>query len=229
MKTLAAIQSFLHNRRAQNLSPATLRWYEYLLGELDKVYPELPTDPCAIEAFLGSLADRKLSKESVHGYFRALKTFYRFLADRTGIPNPIARINAPRQEDGEEMQTLEPDELMRLLNSVAGAKLRDRAILTLFVDSGIRCSELTGLRRQDIRTETIVVSGKCGKREVPISEETKRLLLALIDNSDSQHVFLGHKGPLGKHGIYSIVRSYMRKAGISGPKQGPHRIKARIW
>ncbi|GAG64759.1 unnamed protein product [marine sediment metagenome] len=122
------------------------------------------------------------------------------------------------------MATLEPDEEMRLLNSAS--TLRDRAILTLFIDSGIRSSELAELRRQDIKAETVRVHGKTGEREVPISDETRRLLLSVIaEDSKDEYVFHSHKGLLTRNGVYRIVFGHMRKAGIKGPKLGPHRIR----
>ncbi|GAJ04485.1 unnamed protein product [marine sediment metagenome] len=137
----------------------------------------------------------------------------------------MAKMHAPRVKK-KIRATLEPGEEMRLLESVPESNLRDRAILTLFVDSGIRSSELTGLRPQDIGMETVRVSGKTGEREVPISEETRRLLiLTIAEHGKGDYVFRGHKGALTRHGVYSIVSAYMRKAGIQGPKLGSHRIR----
>lgn len=122
------------------------------------------------------------------------------------------------------MATLEPRELHRLLNSPT--VLRDKALITLFVDNGIRTSELVTLRPQDILTDTILVRGKTGQREVPVSEETQRLLLALIQqNKDKKFIFYGQRGPLTRMGAYRIVRDCMERAGIVGPKMGAHRIR----
>ncbi|GAH65663.1 unnamed protein product, partial [marine sediment metagenome] len=73
--------------------------------------------------------------------------------------------------------------------------------------------------------ETVVVYGKTGWREVPISEETRRLLLQVAAKSPDEHVFHGHKGPITRFCIYRTVREHMEKAGIKGPKLGPHRIR----
>jgi integrase/recombinase XerD len=62
---------------------------------------------------------------------------------------------------------------------------------------------------------------------VPISEETRRLLLTLISaDGKSEYVFLNERGnPLTRYGVYWIVRGYMRKAGIQPPKLGSHRLR----
>ncbi|GAI76517.1 unnamed protein product, partial [marine sediment metagenome] len=67
--------------------------------------------------------------------------------------------------------------------------------------------------------------GKTGWREVPISDETRRLLLQIAAISPDDHVFHGHKGPITRHLIYAIVRRHMEQVGIKGPKLGPHRIR----
>lgn len=60
--------------------------------------------------------------------------------------------------------------------------------------------------------------GKTGWREVPISEETRRLLVRVAAESPDEMVFHGDKGsPLSRFGVYRIVRESMEKAGIKGP------------
>jgi len=119
------------------------------------------------------------------------------------------------------MPTLEPDQLLLLLQSAS--TLRDKALLTLLIDTGVRATELATLKWADISRYTILVEGKTGQRELPVSPETQRLLLSLPH--EGPHVFYGRKGELTRTGVYRIVRKHMVKAGISGPKQGPHRLR----
>jgi integrase/recombinase XerD len=121
------------------------------------------------------------------------------------------------------MPTLEVGELMKLLHSVESQ--RDKAIITLLVDCGVRAGEVCSLLKHNIKQETIVVHGKVGWREVPISDETKRLLLQIATLSSDDYVFHGNKGPITRHLIYAIVRRALEKAGIKGPKLGPHRLR----
>jgi len=81
------------------------------------------------------------------------------------------------------------------------------------------------LLKHNIKQETVVVQGKTGWREVPISDETRRFLLQIAAISLDDHVFHGHTGPITRHLIYAIVRRHMEKAGIKGPKLGSHRIR----
>ena len=219
MKTSAAIDDFLQSRHAKHLSPLTIDWYEHKLRNFASFHPKLPLKPEPIEEFLSGISGEP---ETRHAYYRALQALYYFVCRRHRWLNPMELIGPPSCPK-KVMPTLEPGEEMMLLNSASD--LRARAILTLFVDSGIRTGELAGLRKQDIKLYTVMVRGKTGEREVPISEETRRLLLALIQDNKDEYVFHGHKGVLSRHGIYRIVRTHMEKAGITGPKLGGHRIR----
>ena len=220
MKAQQAINIFLNSRRARNLSPLTIQWYRNKLLPFAHVCPELPIDPGPIEEFLANI---KGAPETKHAHFRALRAFFGHVSERYEIPNPMLKVSPPRCPK-KVMATLEPDQVMRLLSSAS--ELRDRAILTLLIDTGMRSGELVSLRKQDIGVDTVRVRGKCGEREIPISDETRRLLLAVITNdSKDEYVFHGHKGVLTRHGVYRIVRTHMTKAGIQGPKCGGHRIR----
>lgn len=224
MKTVAAVQAFLNNRRSANLSPRTLHWYEYNLNRFAAFTDELPTDPETIEQFLiGIVADNH--EEARHGYYRVLKAFYRFICKRHRLANPIDLIDAPARHK-KVRPTLDDRELGQLCNQPT--KLRDRTLVTLFIDTGVRAGEAASLKVKNIFDDYIVVDGKTGQREVPISEETRYLLLSLVEanSSESDHVFLGEQGaPLTTWGIYKIVRKYLLAAGVTGPKLGPHRIR----
>lgn len=221
MKTELASQSFLNNQRARSLSPQTIQWYERTLKRFTQAFPELPTDPGEVEEFLISL---NVCPETKCTYFKGIKAFYHFVSRRCRVADPTAYIAPPRRPR-KVMPTLEPRELMQLIN--LAVNLRDRAMMTVFTDTGARCGEIAGLRRQDINDDSIRVNGKTGERMIPISEETRRLLLALISaDGESEYVFTSRLGrPLSRTGVYFIIRSLMEKAGIQRPKIGPTRIR----
>ena len=220
MRTQDAVNEFIQSRIAGDRSPLTIQWYCPKLTRFAQVYAKLPKDPKLIEAFLVDLTCSTIQRQN---YFNALGAFYRFLRKRHHSTNPMDLVT-PFPHPQRLMATLESKEERRLLNSASS--LRDRSILTLLIDSGIRSSELTGLRQEDIKAESVRVSGKTGEREVPISEETRRLLLSVTaEDSKDGYVFHGHKGVLTRHGIYRIVSTHMRRAGIQGPKLGPHRVR----
>jgi integrase/recombinase XerD len=219
MRSEAALQNFLLHCQAAKLKPSTIAWYESKLKPFVISYPNLPLKPEPIESFLASITGEP---HTCHAYFRALRAFYNFICSRTHRSNPMDKVAAPRCPH-KVMPTLEPAELMRVLFQSQPTD-RDRAILTLLIDTGARAAEVATLRWQDVKTDTIYVQGKVGQREIPISDETKRLMSSIRQPGDD-YVFMSNRGPLTRHGIYRIVRRYFTMAGISGPKLGPHRLR----
>jgi len=219
MRTEQALREFIASRIAANLSPATIQWYKDRLLPFSRSCPILPRRPEPVECFLAEIQG---SPETKYDVYRALKTFFKFMSSRRRLPNPMNAVQPPRRPKT-LMPTLEIGELMRLLHSTESP--RDRAIITLLVDCGARAGEVCSLLKHNIKQETIIVHGKVGWREVPVSEETRRLLLQIAALSPDDHVFHGQKGPITRHLIYAIVRRALERAGIKGPKMGPHRLR----
>jgi len=220
IRTDQALREFINSRISSNLSPRTIEWYEHRLRSFVKFCPNLPRRPEPIEDFLGSLEG---SPETKRDTFNALRIFFKFISQRHRIPNPMEAVCAPRRPKT-RMATLEGFELVKLLDQTED--LRDRAILTLLVDNGMRAGEVCSLLKHNIKQETVLVCGKTGWREVPISDETREFLLQVAAQSPDEHVFHDdHKKPISRFTIYRIVREHMEKAGIKGPKLGPHRLR----
>jgi len=220
IKTEQALCEFINNRISANLSPRTIEWYEDRLSAFVKSCHTIPRRPEPIENFLTSVPG---SPETKRGTFNALRIFFGFICQRHRIPNPMEAVTPPRHLKT-RMATLEANELMMLLQLADG--LREKAILTLIIDNGMRAGEVCSLLKHNIKQETVVVYGKTGWREVPISDETRQLLLQVTATSPDECVFYGDKGaPLSRFGIYRIVSEHMRKAGIKGPKLGSHRLR----
>lgn len=222
MKTQAAIQAFINNRHSLSLRPTTIRWYQKNLDRFSSFCSELPMEPEPIEEFLVKVvSDEK--DETRHAHYRTLRALYHFICRRHRLSNPMDFVDPPRRRK-KVRPTLTSSEMMLLL--FHAQNLRDRAILCLFIDCGARCGEAASLRKQDIFDDHILVEGKSGQREIPISDETRRLLLALVsDDDNTEFVFRGERGPLTPSGVYQLVKRHMRKAGITGSKLGPHRIR----
>jgi integrase/recombinase XerD len=232
------VAEFLNSQRAQGNSPSTIRWYRSLLGRFAKTYKEVPESPGAIEGFLGGV---DASSETRHAFFRAIKAFYTWYSRRQGpsldprikkllalgVPinkavefiNPIYQIKAPKIRK-KLPYYLSAAELAWLL--VVSLSPRDRALILLLLDTGIRIGEAFNLTREDIEDDTILVDGKTGQREVPISPGVRELLLNLVSGG---YVFLGTKGRLGYTGARNIVKKAFMQAGIQAKKWGPHTLR----
>jgi len=149
--------------------------------------------------------------------------------------NPVSGVSTPRL-DRHLPEFLTEEEVARLFDSVPGegkkeaVRLRDKAILEVFYSTGIRISELSGLKLAavDFIGGVVKVLGK-GRKEriVPIGEPALRALNAYLEKRDSRRdeVFLNLKGrPITARGVRLVVDRYFRLAGM---KKGvsPHTLR----
>jgi integrase/recombinase XerD len=134
-----------------------------------------------------------------------------------------------------------PNEIPRFARDDNILALRDVAILECLYGTGIRASELTGLRLENLRLDAgyITVRGKGSKeRIVPIGEyaidalkkyldqvRPKLLLKAGRKQAADSYVFLNNRGePLSRQGLWKIIKGLVRKAGIK-KRITPHTLR----
>ena len=167
--------------------------------------------------------------------YRALQQFFKWLAAEDGLPDPMAGLQPPRVPD-KLVPVFTPEELIRLDHACAGrnfAQRRDTAIIAVFTATGIRLSELAGLRASDVdlRQREITVRGKGGKdRIVKVGHQTARSLDRYI-RARSRHaqawraqlwLGAGNREPLTAAGIYQMITRRGRQAGVD---LYPHRFR----
>jgi len=227
MKTVQAVQLFMTNCELKGLSARTIKQYRQQLSYLAQAFQKLPTTPEAIETLLARI---DATPETKHSYFRTYRAAYNFLDKRHKTGNPMLNVTPPRLKP-KVMPTLEMSDIgllpIFIKNSHYQNKLeldRDLALISLLLDTSIRASEATGLKREDIKEHYIKVKGKVGERIVPISDSVVKLLLEL-PNYDDGYVFHGHKGKMTRSGAYRIVKRALQRIGIKGAKLGPHRLR----
>jgi len=220
VQTDHALDLFLDACRAKRLSPHTIGSYRRTVHRLAQISPELPLSP---EPLRHLLAEAPGTDETAHGHFRNLRTFYNFLClDKHVDPahNPMPLVQAPRRRK-KKRRFLGQNEVHRLLAQHLAP--RDRALLRLLLDTGIRAGEAAALQTRDVSVETIVVDGKTGAREIPISADVRRAILA---SAGPQWVFTTRRGRrFTPRGICRLVTRAMQTAGIPGPKLGPHTLR----
>ena len=238
MKTSKLVSEFLQEGPGSGLSSAAIKWYKCLLLHFCATYKDLPLDDHPIKVFLGN---KTWSDENRHAHFRALRAFYNWSFRNhdlardprarqlltLGIPidqvrnllNPIHQVTMrlPRHK---VPYSLTATELAWVLAEALPP--RDRALVCLLADTGIRIGEALGLCFGDIQDEYITVYGKTGERQVPLSPETCDQLLQLGSRG---RVFKTSKGPMTISGAYKIIRNSFQRAGIKARKWGPHVLR----
>jgi site-specific recombinase XerD len=173
--------------------------------------------------------------------YRALQVFWKYLVDEGEIrESPMARMTPPIVPE-EPPPVLRQEQLDRLLKSCDGRDFmarRDKAILSLFIDTGMRRSELAYLRVEDVDFDHNVahVLGKGRRpRGCAFGHRTAMALdrylreRAKHGSADRPELWLGHAGPLTDNGVYQAVVERARAAGLD---VHPHQLRhtfAHLW
>ena len=150
---------------------------------------------------------------------KCLKTFFAWAGRIYHLPNPCSGLS-PLPRSRQLPRVLTTEEVRRLLESSLSA--RDRTLLLTVMDCGLRVGEVAGLRRYSLQDGWLVVTGKSGVRQVPVSTE---LAGRLDELGDGEYLWMGRRGPLGKHGVIQAYNRMFEKAGILGRKGGAHALR----
>jgi len=185
------------------------------------------------------LIGRGLSARSVARNISTIKTFFRFLAAEGIIENNPARLLETPRLARRLPKILNQREVERLISQPDSSKTRgqrDRAMLEILYATGLRVSELVGLKVLSVNLEAGYVRtlGKGSKeRAVPIGEKAGEAVkqyiangrLQLAKHTNSPYLFLNSRGhPLTRQGFWKIIKKYGREAAIS-KKITPHGIR----
>jgi len=155
--------SFQLHLRAENKSRKTLETYTEALDQLIG-FLKLTGMPRHvgsirrehIEAFLVSLQESGRSPATVSNRYRSLAAFFRWLTDEGEVgESPMARMRPPKVPD-QPVPVLREDQLVALMATCAGRDFqswRDRAVLRLLIDTGIRRGELAAMTVEGVEAE----------------------------------------------------------------------------
>lgn len=264
MKIQQAIKEFLELHELDNCTPKTLRAYRdrlrYFTTWLESAHQVVEVGDLRLEHLRGWMAYLKktptyrgkpLSDESIHSYGQSLLAFCHWLEREEYLEKPITtRFSLPRVEKKfiptysvEDVNKLlaaceEGDERKPQLRRALTA--RNKAIVSLFIDTGIRLSELVGLRLGDVdkSSRVILVHRKGNKwQQVPVSRDGFKPLhqylanhRAMLADSEVAHkddaVFLADNGePLTKWGVSMLFKRLKKRTGIDGKRVSAHQCR----
>ncbi|MGE0539184.1 MAG: tyrosine-type recombinase/integrase [Dehalococcoidia bacterium] len=233
------IEAFLRSLPGKNRSAATVKAYRSDLGQFATWLTEnnvIAVDPTRIrradvEAYLSDLAHLGLSGVSRSRKLAAIREYFRFLEDHGTIArSPAAGVDGPRREQ-KTRSYLKPDEYRAVL-SLAGSNARDYAILQVFLQTGLRVSELVHLRMVDLDLAGKVLTVRGGKglsdREIDLEKhaiEAVKNWLRIRPPSLHEHLFLNYRGePISERSVRRLVAKYRHRAGLT-KKATPHTLR----
>jgi len=166
----------------------------------------------------------------------SLKSFFNYLYNKAKLleSNPATELESPKILK-RLPRYLNVEESKQLLESVdvGSYSERDYAMLTLFLNCGLRLSELVGINLNNIKNNTLTVIGKGGKeRSIPLNSACIEAINAYlkvrpVDGvKDKNALFLsGRKQRISKESVQKIVKKYIKQAGLDPQRYSTHKLR----
>ncbi len=222
---VTAWEDFILSRQAMRCTETTLSWYRFTAGEFllwcerQGVTRPSEIDVRLVRAYLAELDDKGKADKTLHAHARAIRTLLRFFCAEKYIPEPIT-FAMPKME-AKRLPSLTASQLETVL--AACKTPREKALIMLLADSGLRRAEVSLLNWNDLDMQTGLLRVKRGKggkaRSAVISPTTRQSLLkyrrTLEKKAEDAPMFQGRTGKrlLGT-GIRKTIGKISQRAGI---------------
>lgn len=264
MRLSQAVDGFLIARTADGYSINTLNIYRHHLKQMEDYLndPALESiTPQDVQRFFAWLRDgyvpqrsdgnmRPLAPSTLNNAWCAIRSFYNWSLAELGVERPDANLKQPRFERP-QVTPFSLDEIKRLLGAAEytapatterrrpfrmrrPTALRDRALVLVLLDTGLRVSECARLRVRDVTLETgqvyVMAHGtgrKTKSRHVYLGKAARKAVwryLAQREHHPDDPLFVTVEGrPMDRHSIRLVFRRLGKRAEISGVY--PHRFR----
>lgn len=226
--------SYLHN--VKKTSPNTEISYRRDLTKM-RIYLEITAASPAVheiteenlKKYMAYMERRKYKESTISRNVASMKAFFHYLLKSGMIQNDISNcLRAPKVKRSAP-DILTEEEMERLLGGPSGdsdKEIRDSAMLELLYATGIRVSELIGLRISDVNMHMGFLICREGSKErmIPFGSQAREALQRYLSrarehmatNEARDILFVNCQGaPMSRQGFWKIVKYYAKKAGIT--------------
>lgn len=238
------IDDYLDMLSLQGRSHNTLRAYAHSLRYMERFFaehhPRRLDDPESIRprelvAWYASRRESGLAPTSVGKLHTDARAFFNWcVREEEWSRNPISRVKAPRVE-AEPVSLVDPETTRALLALEWKSPFftaRNRAIILVLLDSGVRVSELTGMQVDDLDMSQgrVTVTGKGGRvRVVPLGRSSRVALRRYLRRRERfphghfSALWVGMQGPIKSVAVNKILEIACERAGV--PHVKPHAFR----
>lgn len=240
------LESFIkHLQHIKRFSSHTVKAYHtdllqfnnFLTQEYDNL-TIVEVEPIIIRSWIVYLIEHEVQSKSINRKISSLNSFYKYLLRNNKVAtNPIAKVITPKTSKKLPI-FVGQKEMNSLLDDVEFEKTfsgqRDKIVLELLYNSGIRLSELINIKKRDIdfNNLTLKVLGKRNKeRIIPITKEVAQNIQMYIQLSEkefsnkNEFLILTNKGDkVYQKLVYRIVYNYLSKVSTLA-KKSPHVLR----
>jgi site-specific recombinase XerD len=219
--------------QARGLAPKTIRGYRVNLRAFIRFLREnlnLTTldavQPHHLRKWLIHRQQKGVSNAQLHNDYRQPRTFWRWcLREELTTNDPFAKVEKPKLKPALK-PALTPDEVEQILAACEGKewlRLRDKALILLLLDTGLRIHEAHALTVADAKQDMILIRGKGSKQRVVFLSHEVRLALKRYLNAcpytltDESPLWHGRTGALTLWGIMEVIERIGKRAGLKRP------------
>ncbi|MBU0649697.1 tyrosine-type recombinase/integrase [Patescibacteria group bacterium] len=225
-----AQKDFVQNLQREGKSTSTILAYN---KDLDQLADYLVTkDITAIEdvkaeqltGFIKAIAESsKLTPKSVSRKINSLKSFYKYLTTKDLVDTNVAEVLTHPKIETKEPRVLSKLEFMAL-REVARRDIKLYTMVEVFLQTGLRISELSGLKVEHLdlnEPATLFVPKRESQKErvVPLNKRVKEIIQNYLDvrQGDSPYLFATKSGrPLLIRNIRASMERLFKRAGLTG-------------
>jgi integrase/recombinase XerD len=231
---LTSVESFLIDRKAQGLSPDTIKFYRERIGlftsfcETQLITQTTQITPDVIRRFILSL-EGDHNAGGIHACFRSLRAFLYWWENEIepeGWINPIKKIKAPRVGI-EPLEPVSMENVILLLGTCEKGYFiggRDRAIILTLLDTGARAREFLNIQLDDLEITNGSILIRRGKGHKPrivfIGTKTRKAIRNYLKarRDNSKFLWITRNGErLSYTGLRELFRRRAKKAGVKQP------------
>ena len=191
-----------------------------------------------LEAYVAHMHEQNAAPTSISRSIASTKALFSFLKEKNIIKNDVASgLKSPKIEK-KEPSIMSKKDVMLLLEQPSGnspKQIRDKAMLELLYATGIRVSELIGLKTTDVNLAMgfIMIHDSHKERIIPFGTKAKDALMkylsgardAMLEDKNSDILFANCSGEaMSRQGFWKIIKYYAKKAGIEADIT-PHTLR----
>lgn len=238
------VEAFIRSVRAKNRSADTIDYYytklrdfrnvlesQGISTQVDRITHDIIESNYVIY-LMETLGNRYTT---ISTKLRAVRAFFNWAVSRGVISvSPMRHITITDAKP-KDIETYSREQMINILRQPdleTFVGLRDYAMMTIFLETGVRLREITDIQLDDVRLSDsqIRVDGKNGDdRLVPIQDKAKRVLrryLKARGASPSDYLFVSNEdGQLSRRGVQNRISKYGRTAGITNVRNSPHTFR----
>ena len=239
MKIEQAIKEFLIEIEVRQFTPRTIKSYRNYLNTFRRFCASIDVQDmeevtlATVRQMTKVLTANRKKGTYINGILKGLKSFLQYCYDEGYGSFNTKRNFIWCKEEKPVITAFTPEQVKTMMQNCKGNSykvIRDRAILTMFFETGIRCLELCSIKPKDVHDDYILVHGKNHKqRVVPITPilrkamtkyEAARESYFVLKQTDDFYFLSFHGKMLTVSAVEVIMKTYGE--GITGVRVSPH-------